>query len=196
MIKEKIVTELKYYQKYLGELISHFYINEAICNLYDTQKEHYCKFGICLGNISDTLNYRQHMLCYLLFHYDKESKSIPRLLNKVRDIKISNDEGTDKELKKLAEELRFEINEANTDIESLKEYRYDVYAHWNKNIFDEDWQKDFANKHPFDYEKIIGLSVKSFNIFKKMLSLLDEESFELSIIQPSHIDLFIEKLSK
>lgn len=84
------------------------------------------------------------MLCYLLFHYDKESKSIPRLLNKVRDIKISNDEGIDKELKKLAEELRLEINEANTDIESLKEYRYDVYAHWNKNIFDEDWKKDFA----------------------------------------------------
>lgn len=38
MIKEKIVTELKYYQKYLGELISHFYINEAICDLYDLKR--------------------------------------------------------------------------------------------------------------------------------------------------------------
>lgn len=196
MIKEKIANELKYYQKYLGELISHFYINEAICDFYDNQKADYCRFGICLGNISDALNYRQHMLCYLLFHYDKESKSIPRLLNKVRDLKISNNKEKEKELKKLAEELRLEINQANPDIESLKEYRYDVYAHWNKNIFDEDWQKDFASKHPFDYGKIIDLSVKSFNIFKKMLSLLDEESFELSIIEPSHIDLFIEKLSK
>lgn len=196
MIKEKIVTELKYYQKYLGELISHFYINEAICNFYNNQKDDYWRFGICLGNISDALNYRQHMLCYLLFHYDKDSKSIPRLLNKVRDIKISNDEEKDKELKELAKELRFEINAANADIESLKEYRYDVYAHWNKNIFDENWQKDFASKHPFDYEKIINLCFKSFNVFKKMLSLLGEEAFELSIIQPSHIDLFIEKLSK
>ena len=35
MKNNEFVNELKYYQMFLGEVISDYYINEAICDLFD-----------------------------------------------------------------------------------------------------------------------------------------------------------------
>ena len=193
-MQKEIVNEIKYYQMYLSETISDFCINESICDFFDEDKNKYNQYGICLGNISEALNYRQHMLCYLLFHYDKDSKSIPRFLNRIKDTKIFREVDKDKKLKQLEEEMTQLLEEASNDIQSLKEYRYDVYAHWNKNVFNTEWQQNFKNEHPFDYGKIIELCTQCYNLLGDMLNLFGEKSFSKALINKKHLDAFISQL--
>ena len=193
---KEIVNEIKYYQMYLSEIISDFCINESICDFFDEDRNKYIQYGICLGNISEALNYRQHMLCYLLFHYDRESKSIPRFLNRIKDTKIFKEADKDKKLKSIEEEMTKLIEEAKGDIESLKEYRYDVYAHWNKNIFNTEWQQNFKNEHPFNYVKMIDLCAHCYELLGDMLSLFGEQSFCKALIDKKHLNTFINQLKK
>ncbi|MBQ9751016.1 MAG: hypothetical protein IJV87_10630 [Clostridia bacterium] len=95
MDKQKLVNEIQYFQMYLSTIISNLRLNDAICDFYENDTKSFNRYGICLGNISDALNYRQHMLCYLLFFDDKESKSIPRFLRRVQDTKIVSDKAID-----------------------------------------------------------------------------------------------------
>ena len=192
----KLINELHYYQMYLGEFLSDFELNEAICDLYEENKGCYNQYGLCLGNISGALNYRQHMLCYLLFYNDSDGKSIPKLINRIRDTEIVNDKKLTAGIKNIVSKLEKPFAEAKNDIENLKEYRHNVYAHWNKKVFNSDWQQEFALNHQFNYDKILELSIQCFKIFSEILILLGGEPFEKSLIKNHSIEYFFNKLKK
>ena len=179
---------------YLGELISDYILNEKICDLYNKRKPSFAKYGNCLGYISTALVYRQHMLCYLMLKHSGESKSIPKFLNRITDTKILDDKRLDNKLKVYATSLKELFANSEKDINSLSEYRYDVYAHWNKQLFDTGWQKDFINKNKFNYNVIIDLCAKCYNVFSEMLLLLGAESFTKSVTSLSDIESLIKLL--
>ena len=196
MSNENLCNDLKYYQMYLKELLTDYYINESICDFYENEKSKFIKYGDCLGNISHALSYRQHMLCYLLFYEDKDSKSIPKLLNRIRDTKLLKDKQLDKAIKFLANEIETIVKSASCDIENLKEYRHKVYAHWDVNLFNTDWQKQFKKDHAFDYEKIINLSKKCIETFELIISFLGQDSYLYTKVETQYIDLFIKNLKQ
>lgn len=194
VLDKDVCTDIKYYQLYLKELISDYYINESICDFYDENKSLYIRYGNCLSDISKSLKYRQHMLCYLLFYEDKESKSIPKLLNRIRDTKIIKDKELDKAIKILAKEIEDYVDSNKKDIENLKEYRHNVYAHWNKKLFDQNWQNEFQSQHTFDFKKIITLSQKCIETLSIILSFLGEDSYVYPEPDTHYIEKFIKKL--
>ena len=194
MNNESLCNDIKYYQMYLKELLTDYYINESICDFYETDKGQFIRYGNCLGNITRALSYRQHMLCYLLFYEDKDSKSIPKLLNRIRDTKLLKDKELDKAIKYLANEIEAMVKSASCDIENLKEYRHKVYAHWNVNLFNTEWQKQFKKNHIFDYEKIISLSKKCIETFGVILNFLGQNSYFSPEVEKGYIDLFIKSL--
>ena len=196
MDKQKLVNEIQHFQMYLSTIISNLRLNAAICDFYENDTKSFNRYGICLGNISDALNYRQHMLCYLLFFDDKESKSIPKFLRRVQDTKIVSDKAIDLKLKKIATDVCEKISEIQTDLDSLFEFRYNVYAHWNPKLFESEWQKKFSEQNKFDYEKIINLCNYCFSSFSEMLTMLNEEAFTKAVITQSSIDSFIKNLKR
>lgn len=191
---QELVNEIQYYQMYLGEFLSDFEINEAICDFSEENKNCYNKYGLCLGHISGALNYRQHMLCYLLFYNSSDGKSIPKFINRIKDTKIVNDNELSKLIKNIVSKLDSPFLEAKKDIENLKEYRHNVYAHWNKNVFNTDWQQEFESNHKFNYDNILELSIQCFKVFSEILSLLGSEPFEKSLISKYSISLLFDKL--
>lgn len=62
----ELINELHHYQMYLGKFLSDFELNEAICDFYEENKVCYNQYELCLGNISEALSYRQHMLFVVL----------------------------------------------------------------------------------------------------------------------------------
>lgn len=194
MNNDSLCNDIRYFQMYLKELLTDYEMNEAICDFYENDKSKFMKFGTCLGNISEALCYRQHMLCYLLFYKDKDSKSIPRLLNRIKDTKLLQNKKLDEAIKYLANEVNLLLQNANTDIVNIKEYRHNVYAHWNVNSFNKEWRKQFREKHLFDYEKIIELTRKCLETFEVILSLLDRNSYVNPKVSLGHIELLINSL--
>lgn len=179
---------------YLHELISNFYISESLNDLFDEDKQNFYKFGNYLTNIVNSANYRQHMLIYLMFHEDKDSKSIPRLLNKIRDNKMLKDVHYNNVIKSLGDKISHLINEASLDIKNIKEYRDNVYAHWNKNLFKTEWQKQFKQEFKFDYGKLIELAKNCLEAFDHILFLFNEESYVPIQVEKEGIIKLIEKI--
>lgn len=175
--KNEICTEIKYFQMYLHELISDYYISEAVNNFYDENKIKYISYGNFLTDIVKAVNYRQHMLFYLMYHEDKDSKSIPRLLNKIQDNKMLQDQHLNNTIKSLGKEISKLITDASVDIKNIKEYRDNVYAHWNKNLFKKNWQQQFKKDNKFDYEKMIVVAKKTLETLDDILFLFNEESY-------------------
>ena len=194
--KEDIVNSIKYFQMYLGEVLSYYQLNDAICDFYDTTQGKFNEYGNCLGYISSALNYRQHMLCYLLFYYDKDSKSIPRLINEIRDNRVLADKELDHKLKNVALKMAAELDSFHADIENLMEYRHNVYAHWNKKVFNDDWQTQFKKNHTINYKNILLLCQKCFEYFSDMLIMMGEEPFVKSFINDFEIKHFISQLKR
>ena len=192
----ELINELHYYQMYLGEFLSDFEINEAICDLYEENKVCYNQYGLCLGNISGALSYRQHMLCYLLFYNDSDGKSIPKLINRIKDTKIVNDKELSKDIKNIVFKLNEPFSKAENDIDNLKEYRHNVYAHWNKKVFNTDWQQEFTFNHQFNYDNILALSIQCFKVFSEILILLGSEPFEKSLVSNHSIEFLLNRLKK
>lgn len=192
----ELINELHYYQMYLGEFLSDFEINEAICDLYEENKVCYNQYGLCLGNISSALSYRQHMLCYLLFYNDSDGKSIPKLINRIKDTKIVNDKELSKDIKNIVFKLDEPFSKAENDIDNLKEYRHNVYAHWNKKVFNTDWQQEFTFNHQFNYDNILELSIQCFKVFSEILILLGSEPFEKSLVSNHSIEFLLNRLKK
>lgn len=186
-----LITELKYYQMYIGEIISDYEINERICDLFDTNKVVYAKYGNCLGHISTALVYRQYMLCCLMFCEDKDSKSIQKLCNTILDTKVVDDKDLHAQLKKCIERLKTVLDENKSTIDKLYKYRCKIYAHWDKKVFDSDWQKAFVLEYKFDYEAILKLCNESFDTITNLLELLGEGPYTKSITPLSDIDKFI-----
>ena len=195
-IKEEIINTIKYFQRYIGEILSNYQINNAICDFYDFNKNKFREYGNCLGHISSALNYRQYMLCYLLFYHDKESKSIPKLINQIKDNRVVADKELDKQLKNIALKINSELNSFSLDIENLKEYRYDIYAHWNTKVFNESWQEQFIKDHPINYSNLLLLCQKCFEHFSNILVIIGDEPFDKSLTKDFEINHFIDKLKK
>ena len=89
--KDDVCNSIKNFQEYLGEILSCYQINEAICDFFHDYIDKFKEYDHCLGYISISLKYRQHMLCYLLFYHDKESKSIPSVLNQISSNRVLED---------------------------------------------------------------------------------------------------------
>lgn len=175
--KNEICNEIKYFQMYLHELISDYYISESLNDFYDANKIKYLNYGNYLTEIVKAVNYRQHMLFYLMYHEDRDSKSIPRLLNKIQDNKLLQDQHLNDTIKSLGGEISNLITEVSLDIKNIKEYRDNVYAHWNKNLFKKQWQQKFKNDYKFNYEKMINVAKKTLKTLDDILFLFDEDSF-------------------
>ena len=181
---------------FLNELISDYYLNELICDFYEQDRVKYRKYGNNLSNISKALKYRQHMLCYLLFYEDKDSKSIPKLLNRLKDTKILEDKKLDYFVKCLSDDIKDLLNSAKTDIINLKEYRHNIYAHWNKNRFKSEWQEQFKSEHIFDFEKIFNISKKCIEIFTEIICICNENAYISSEVDKAYANLLIDTLKK
>ena len=192
---KEFINELKYYQMFLGEIISNYYINEAICDFAEQKRMAFIQYGNCLGQISSALVHNQHILCDILFHKNNESKSIPRTLGRLFTEPFNVPKETKKEIKEKAINILSMIEEANNDIENLTAFRNNVYAHFNNSLFVEEWQEEYKRKHPFDFERIIDICKQCIDAFNEILVLLGEEGYLKSIARLTHIERFIQKLS-
>ena len=196
MTKEELINELQNYQMYLGEFVSDFVINESICDFNDENQSKFHYYGNCLSKISSALKYRQHMLCYLLFYKSSDGKSIPRLLNRIKSTSILDDKELSRKIREIASQADDTLSKASQDIDNLKEYRHNVYAHWNDELFNTEWQNDFANNHKFNYENILELGGLCFRLFGEILNLLGSQSFVGSVENNEAIQRFICKLKE
>lgn len=195
MKNNEFVNELKYYQMFLGEVISDYYINEAIHDLFDQKSSSFIQYGNCLGHISSALLHNQQVLCNILLTKSKEGKSIPKTLGRLftESTNISTD--VLEQIKEKAKVVLNLIEESKSDLSNLKNFRDNIYAHFNNNLFIEDWKVDFKANHPFDFKKIVNICINIFDIFSQMLEMLGEESYYKSITPTMYIDRFIKSLS-
>ena len=192
---KEFVNELKYYQMFLGEVISNYYINESICDFAEQNPMAFNQYGNCLGQISSALVHNQHILSDILFHKNNESKSIPRTLGRLFTEPFNVSIDTKKEIKEKASNILDIIEKANDDIKNLTAFRNNVYAHFNNSLFIEEWQEEYKRNHPFDFEKMIDICKQCVDAFSEILVLLGEEGYLKSIVRLTHIERFIQKLS-
>ncbi len=192
---KEFVNELKYYQMFLGEIISNYYINESICDFAEQNRMAFNQYGNCLGQISSALVHNQHILSDILFHKNNESKSIPRTLGRLFTEPFNVSIDTKKEIKEKASNILDIIEKANDDIKNLTAFRNNVYAHFNNSLFIEEWQEEYKRNHPFDFEKMIDICKQCVDAFSEILVLLGEEGYLKSIVRLTHIERFIQKLS-
>ena len=193
-IKE-FVNELKYYQMFLGEAISAYYINSAICDFADQKESSFYRYGNCLGQISSALIYRQSMLCDILLRNSKQSKCIPRTIERIFNEPFGNDKKTKEEIQRLLCAVKEQLDKIESDLKELSEYRNNVYAHFNNNIFSEMWQKEFRQKHCFNDVQIIEVAAKCFEHFSIILKLLKEEPYLKSLVNQAHVKRMIKRIS-
>lgn len=192
---KEFVNELKYYQMFLGEVISAYYINEAICDFAEQKNFSFASYGNCLGQISSALIRSQFVLCDILLRNSTQSKCIPRTIERIFNEPFGSDKKLKEEIQSVLCVVKDELNKIECDLKELGEYRNNVYAHFNNNIFSETWQEEFKKKHPFDYDKIIDVAKKCLDCFSVILTLLEEEPYLKSIIKLKHVQKMIEKLS-
>ena len=193
---KELINELKYYQMYLGELISVYHINEAICDLADNNKTVYASYGNCLGQISSALVHHQHILCDIMLRWNKKCKCIPRTIDRVFNEPFMCDETVKEKIKAIFEDLKTGFNSVAGDLDNLNSYRNNVYAHFCNSVFSTQWQVEFKAKHPFDYDKILSMAEQCFDGFSKVLNLLSEEPYEGSICALGDINRMVGKLSQ
>ena len=191
----EFVNELKYYQMFLGEVISDYYINKAICDFFDQKPASFIKYGNCLSHISSALLQRQQVLCNILLTKNRDGKSIPKTLGRLftESTNISTD--VLEQIKEKAKVVLNLIEESKSDLSNLKDFRDNVYAHFNNNLFKEEWQVDFRANHPFDFKKMVNMCINIFDVFSHILEMLGEESYYKSITPTMYIDSFIKSLS-
>ena len=192
---KEFVNELKYYQMFLGEIISNYYINESICDFAEQNRTAFNQYGNCLGQISSALVHNQHVLSDILFHKDNDSKSIPRTLGRLFTESFNAPKETAQAIKEKATIILDIIEKASGDIKNLTAFRNNVYAHFNNSLFIEEWQEEYKRHHPFDFEKIIDICKQCIDIFSEMLALLGDEGYLRSVVRLAHIGRFIQKLS-
>lgn len=192
---KEFINELKYYQMFLGEIISNYYINEAICDFAEQNRICFNQYGNCLGQISSALVHNQHLLCDILLHKNNESKSIPRTLNRLFNEPFNVSKENAQTIKTKASIVLEAIDNHKVDIDNLNAFRNNVYAHFNNKLFDEQWQEEYKAKHPFDFDALIKVCKQCVDIFSEILYLLNEEAYSMSTIQLAHLDKFIKKLS-
>lgn len=194
--KNEICNEIRYFQMFLHELISDCYLSDALNNFYEEDKNKYIKYGNYLTYIVKAVNYRQYMLIYLMYYEDKDSKSIPRLLNKIKDNKLLKEKPINDTIKSLGKTISQLINDISLDIKNIKEYRDNVYAHWNKNLFKKEWQQQFKKDYKFDYEKILEVAKTTLETFDNILFLFNEDSYVPAEVEKHGLDVFISTISQ
>ena len=111
----------------------------------------------------------------------RQRKSIPKLLNRLKDTKILEDKKLDSFIKILSKDIKDLLSSAEIDIGNLKEYRHNIYTHWNKNRFNSEWQEQFKNEHVFDFVKIFNIAKQCIEIFTEILYICNECSYKLLI---------------
>ena len=191
---DELKKDLKYLQMYIGELLTGFELNEAICDFYESDRISFNNYGTCLGFISSSLKYKIQMLGYLLFSKKTDQMNIHKVLNKINsDLKYENKE-VEKRIKQISLNLEKAIEEKNDDYDILTTYRDNVYAHWEKKIFNEDFQKEFLDKNKLNFLVFIDLAKVCFDSFTDILKLLNEEPYICSLPQKHIIERFINKL--
>ena len=191
--KSKLTNDLKYLQMYIGELLTGYELNEAICDFYDCDKVSYIQFGTCLGFISSSLKYRIQMLGYLLFSCNNKTMNINKVLNKIIFDFLYEDKTVEQKIKQRARNLQSSIEAQRGEFAVLKSYRDSVYAHWEKEIFNNYYQNDFIENNKLNFSVFVELSKICFDCFSEMLNLLNEEPYIRSFPQKTKIEHFIKK---
>ncbi len=136
------------------------------------------------------------MLCDILLRKNNESKSIPRTIDRIFNEPFGNDKKIKENIQSILNKLKSDLDTVNQDIENLGKFRNNVYAHFNNNLFSEQWQEEFKLKYPFDYEKILVICKRCIEYFSEILGLLGEEPYLKAIIQFSSTKFLIDTLSK
>ena len=194
MTKSEVVNELQYYQMYIGEILSCYYFNEAICDLADSKPNIVFKYGLCLSTLSSALKYKSQTVASILLCRISRSKSIPKSIDRILCEKISDDLDAYKKIKTLLHDVNKLIEKNNDNILELRAYRDSVYAHFEQEIFDDKWQADFMKEHDLNFTKLKILCENIFDIFSKILEILDEEPFVKSLVNPSDISAFLDRI--
>ena len=138
---KEFVNELKYYQMFLGEVISAYYINEAICDFAEQKKFSFASYGNCLGQISSALIRSQFVLCDILLRNSTQSKCIPRTIERIFNEPFGSDKKLKEEIQSVLCVVKDELTKIECDLKELGEYAFSdrdgfFYADWTglKNI--------------------------------------------------------------
>lgn len=194
MTKNEVIRELQYYQMYMGEIISCYYFNEAICDLVQSKPSTLFEYKLCLPTLTGALKYKQQTVAAILLCRNDKSKSIPKSIDRILSEKIIDDMLSYQKIKAILHKINERIDQNNDNILELKTYRDKVYAHFEQPLFDENWQVEFKEEHNLDFTKLITLFVSIFNDFSKVLVILGAEPYENSLINLSNVDAFLDKI--
>lgn len=190
---EEVIIELKYYQMYIGKAISYVYINDKICDFFDLEKEKYNLYACSLGEISSSLIMSQRILFSNLLLEDK-GRCIPKLLNKLDSNQICDNTNFNLKIKTIVNEMKDIMDLQAKNIEKLKEYRHKVYAHFDKGLFNTEWQKTFVQKNDCDFDAIINTCIELFEKIYELIVLLGGEPFGKTLMKPYDINYLISRL--
>ena len=194
MTKNEVINELQYYQMYIGEIISCYYINEALCDFADSYPESLRQYGIELRVISRALVCKEHLLSAVLLCYDPKSKRLMKSIERILCEKISDDMLSYSKITNKLHDAKKEIQKCTDDISKLREFRNKVYAHFDQKIFDDSWQISFKKENNFNFTKIKELCESIFNTFSEILEILGSKPYDASVIRLSDVERFIERL--
>ena len=196
MEKQKIIEEFQNYQNIIGKIDSFYRINEALCHFFESSNAKFYSYGLVLSSINSALVCWQHSLCSILLCRNKESKNIPCSIDRILSEGITNDKNKVlyNKIVPYLKELQKIINQESDNIEKLRNFRNNVYAHFNKKIFNEEWQIEYKVVNNFDFVKLREACLRIFDNISAILEILGAETFEKSIVLQRDIKKFIEKL--
>ena len=195
MNNELLINEIEYYQFYLSKAIAQVYINEKLCDFHDNLESQFNLFSNSLTEISSALLLSQRMILCDIFIYDRDSKNIYKLLNKLDSTKIVSERAIDIKIKEIAKNLKSVVEMQADNIAFLKKYRNNVFAHWGTGFFENDWRENFPNQYPCDFIAVVELAVKAFDALTQILLLLKWIPIDRAKMTPSDIDELIKKIS-
>lgn len=196
MRKQEVIEEFQNYQNIIGEIDSLYRINEGICDFFDADNSKFFYYGLSLSAINKALVCWQHSLCAVLLCHDRESKNIPKSIERILSEKIEDDENKviyNKILPYLKNILKI-IEDENGNIEKLRNFRNNVYSHFNKKIFNEEWQKSYKKENNFEFPKLKTVCLNIFDDLSRILEILGAEIFDKSFVLDRDVKKLIERL--
>ena len=86
------------------------------------------------------------------------------------------------------------IEDENSNIEKLRNFRNNVYSHFNKKIFNEEWQKSYKKENNFEFPKLKTVCLNIFDDLSRILEILGAEIFDKSFVLDRDVKKLIERL--
>ena len=189
----QILNEIEYYQMHISDILANNNINEKICDWYENNKEKYQKYNCALGHISSALVQRSHLLSYILFDESSDAKNIKQLFNRLCSTKYVK-KNIHIKIKETVKNAEIQVENIKEDIYSLQKFRHNVYAHFNKNIFKNDWQENFKKENSFNFNNILNGLIEIYKCLNSIKILLGYQEMSLEYTNQNDIELLLSKL--